>query len=251
MFLVTMVPGFMIISCPSCETRYNLPSGHIAADGSLIRCAECGHSWVEATAIEIPELTYEGPILDHDDRDRDDRDIESEAERIAKAARQAAEAAAVQRRLKRKTQLGWAVLAASIALPVAAAAAFPDTIVRTLPAASKLYAMAGTEVKINHFEIRKVEQQHLRVDNQRVLAIRGEVTNTGQRNELVPGLVFRLLDKSGKEVYSWVLNATAVRSLPGGEATTFVTRVADPPETAEKVEIGFANETKIGSIARP
>ena len=47
----------MIVSCPSCATRYDLPDNDSAADGSVIRCASCGHSWIESSAIEIVDAT--------------------------------------------------------------------------------------------------------------------------------------------------------------------------------------------------
>ncbi|MGH6821659.1 MAG: zinc-ribbon domain-containing protein, partial [Methylocella sp.] len=43
----------MIISCPSCATRYDMPASRIAAEGTMIKCAACGQSWLEGRAIEV------------------------------------------------------------------------------------------------------------------------------------------------------------------------------------------------------
>ena len=40
----------MIIACPACTTRYVVPDSAIGADGRMVRCAKCRHSWFQASA---------------------------------------------------------------------------------------------------------------------------------------------------------------------------------------------------------
>lgn len=35
----------MILSCPSCQTQFNVPDGAISAEGRKVRCASCHHVW--------------------------------------------------------------------------------------------------------------------------------------------------------------------------------------------------------------
>lgn len=35
----------MIITCPACSTRYDVPEGSIGSEGRTVRCAQCRHSW--------------------------------------------------------------------------------------------------------------------------------------------------------------------------------------------------------------
>ncbi|HHN72820.1 MAG TPA: hypothetical protein ENK13_01895, partial [Thermopetrobacter sp.] len=51
----------MIVSCPSCATTYRLADGEEPADGELIRCAGCGHSWLEASARGMEKRTGAAP----------------------------------------------------------------------------------------------------------------------------------------------------------------------------------------------
>lgn len=37
----------MILTCPSCSTRYRIKDGSIGPSGRSVKCAKCGHEWVE------------------------------------------------------------------------------------------------------------------------------------------------------------------------------------------------------------
>src|SRR5205085_2186596 len=45
----------MILSCPSCKTRYIVPDSAIGRTGRRVRCANCRYSWVQ----EPPALDLE------------------------------------------------------------------------------------------------------------------------------------------------------------------------------------------------
>jgi predicted Zn finger-like uncharacterized protein len=44
----------MIITCPSCSTRYPVEAASFAPSGRKVRCAKCGHSWHQAPPTDLP-----------------------------------------------------------------------------------------------------------------------------------------------------------------------------------------------------
>jgi predicted Zn finger-like uncharacterized protein len=235
----------MIISCPTCATRYDLPAGRLADDGTMIKCASCGTSWLEARAIEVATAPprQQPTVIEHG------FEPDQEVRRLVEASREAEEAFALKLRHRRRRRLGWAIFALAALSPLVPALAFPETVVRLAPASIVLYERLGREVNIYGLELRNVEMQHLVSDGTRVLTVKGEIVNITSGERKIPSLRFGLRDAAGNEVYDWTVDSTA-RPLRGGESTTFVTRIATPPEAARNVEIRFAHADEIGSNAR-
>lgn len=76
----------MIISCPACATRYNIDPAVLGDEGRRVRCANCGHNWIQAApAIDIDDVdmpdSLSEPLEVEDAPDHsDDFDLEAEAE---------------------------------------------------------------------------------------------------------------------------------------------------------------------------
>jgi len=212
----------------------------------MVRCAACGHSWIESRDVEVIDVAARSLPITIDVNPGADREIK----RLVDASRAAQEAFEAGRRERRRRRRGWAVFAAGIAAPIVLAALFPETVVRAAPAAAQFYEGAGVAVNIYGLEIRGVEEKHMIVDGTRVLAIKGNIINISGSDRKVPSLRFILRDGEAKDVYAWTVDS-GVRPLRPGEMTNFTTRVASPPEGAEAVQIRFARIGEIGSNAIP
>jgi predicted Zn finger-like uncharacterized protein len=230
----------MIISCPSCATR--LDHNRLDIDGGVVRCPSCGHGWLEAKPIETMRTMLQTiePVAAPD----------LAVEQLVSASLQAKESFALRRKRKRLTFAAWLGLAMFAISPAAIAVAIPDKVVSIAPATISFYNWIGREVNIYGLEIRRVELQHLLVGGQKVIAIKGEFVNVSQSDRKIPWLRFGLTSADRQELYEWQLD-TESRPLRPGEAKSFVTRVAAPPENASLVEIRFARADEIGSNTKP
>src|SRR5215510_13329603 len=45
----------MILTCPSCSTRYQADGARFVAPGRNVRCAKCGHVWFQTAPEAEPE----------------------------------------------------------------------------------------------------------------------------------------------------------------------------------------------------
>lgn len=169
-------------------------------------------------------------------------DLDRDARRLAEAARLARERHLADRRRRRASLRGWAILATACAVPLALAVAFPDSVTRAAPAAVRLYGLAGIEVNAFGFVVRDATSELQLRSGSPLLAVRGQVVNISKSARKVPALRFVLRDGKGKETYAWTLDGVGSRSLEAGEATSFLTRVTAPPPHIRDVEISFARQ---------
>jgi predicted Zn finger-like uncharacterized protein len=238
----------MIVTCPACATRYDFPSTRFTASGTMVRCVECGHNWIETRPAEVIDLSpralpapervpavIEGP----------EADAEREVRRLTEAAKLAREEFEIAERQKRKRLYGWAGFAIAAVAPLAALFLDPEATVRSFPASVRLFDGLGMNVNIYGLEVRRVEQQHVIIDGTRVISIKGVIVNVSDRDRKVPSLRFTLQNNAHDPVYAWTLDS-GIRPLRPGEMTTFTTRVAQPPPIAENVQIRFAHADEIG-----
>lgn len=233
----------MMISCPSCATRYDMPASRIAAEGTMIKCSACGQSWLEGRAIEVSSAAsrHLPAVIDAFEPD-------AEIRRLVEASRQARDNFAGKRRQRRRRMAAWGAAAAVMTAPLVLAAVFPEAVVRAAPAAVVAYEALGRDINIYGIGLRRIEMQHMLVDGTRVLAVKGEIVNISGGDRKIPSLRFGLRDAVNAEVYKWTLDS-GTRPLRPGEITSFVTRVASPPESARNLQIRFAHADEIGLTA--
>jgi hypothetical protein len=211
-------------------------------DQGVARCPACAHGWLEAKPLE----PLRPAPLTIDQLDSSDQEIRQ----LVSASLLAQNTFQQHRKRRRAATAAWFGLALLAASPAAIALTLPNKVVAAAPAAISFYNWLGKEVNIYGLEIRNVDLQHLIVNGQKVIAIKGELQNVSNGERKIPWLRFGLKSGDNTELYQWQLD-TASRPLRPGEAKAFVTRVASPPEAANRVEIRFARPDEIGSNATP
>ncbi len=236
----------MIVSCPSCITRYDLGSDH----GNVafnVTCQRCGHHWQEmpiTDLVEMPPRTVL-KLIDHDHAEP-----ELDVARLVEAARVSRLAFAEKQKNRWKKTAGWLPFATVAVLPFIFALLAPETLVLAAPIANTVYERLGWPVNIYGVEIRQTEQLNRLIDGEHVLMVKGEISNVTNDIHRIPWLRFALMDQHGKELYTWTLD-TGARPLRAGETTSFTTRVAAPPKLAKNLQIRFAHVDEIGSNINP
>ena len=74
----------MILTCPECTTRYQTDASQFAPDGRKVRCAKCGHVWLQMPPAPEPE-----PGLEDISAAAPEPEADADAEPVAPPKREA------------------------------------------------------------------------------------------------------------------------------------------------------------------
>ncbi len=229
----------MIVTCPSCETRYRVDPEAMAVRAGRVRCAACGHGW----KVSEEELTLSEPAkpsLRKEPVEGESRPRPLSAMEPVKPHEVVRKRAETRRQRTRRTVegAGWAVVAASCLVMLGAAFLFRVDIVDAFPRAGSAYAAIGIDVNPHGLEIRDLRAYPSEEDGEG-LVIEGAVVNvTGRERTSLP-LRAMILDANGQVLVEWVVMLDAL-SLPARGQEAFRSLLADPPEGAAELEVVFA-----------
>jgi len=237
----------MILTCPSCDTRYSVDGSKFPATGRMVRCAKCGHSWHQQG--EPPPQPEAAP-------DSNDGAAEQPAEAQAPAAdpftvntntarvplTYPAEPPRAPLGPRLAVAAGWAGLIAVVLLIVAAAVRYRQDIAVIWPQSAGVYSSLGLHVNATGIDFRDVDYKRENEDGQVVLAVSGNIVNVAKRELPVPQTVrVTLSDASKRELYHWNFKPT-VTVLKPGQSAPFTTRLSSPPAAARNLEVRFAKD---------
>ena len=246
----------MILTCPSCDTRYSVDGSKFPAAGRTVRCAKCGNSWHQAAeAPEVPDdpdIAFETPA--------------APAAGVPEPAPAPAEAdvpfsdpfpAGLARGFgpepappppraplgpKLAVLAGWAGLIAAVLLIAVSAVRYRQDIAVIWPQSAGVYSSLGLHVNAGGIDFRQVEYHRESEDGQVVLAVSGAIVNAAARPLSVPQTVrVTLSDASNHELYHWSFKPGATLLGPG-QSVPFVTRLSSPPAAARHLEVRFAKD---------
>lgn len=235
----------MIITCPSCATRYKVPEAALGAEGRVVRCKSCAHEW-HAAADE--------PVEDGQNTTGDAEQDLAEDRNAAPPRGGDIETAALRGKLRRRQKgpstggrAGWAALAAaaSLAAVLALGYTFRHTVVDSIPASAGVYKLAGVDINPFGLDFTNVRVSRIFENGLPVLSVSGEVVNISGTHVGVPRVRLGLRDGRRQEIYHWTVPVTEEPLPPAGRAR-FATKLAAPPAEARDVMVRFNG----GSVAR-
>jgi predicted Zn finger-like uncharacterized protein len=260
----------MIISCPSCETRYQVDEAKFPPQGRTVRCAKCGNSWHQAAPV--PEADAAAPTAPEPARAPEpvavpapEAPAEPEVRPTAaiRATYQPPPSTAAVAKKSRGPLLpelqgpvlpiigvvaGWLVLIGVVLAIAISAVRYRQDIATIWPQSAGVYTRLGMKVSASPVDFRNVDYHRETEDGVTVLAVTGQIINNGHRELPVPQTIrVTLNDGDNRELYHWsfhprLANGTPVTKLKPGESVPFVTRLSSPPAASRHLEVRFVKD---------
>lgn len=240
----------MILTCPACQTRFQVDAAKFPPQGRNVRCARCGEVWHATPEAEYePELTAPEPppaprttfAPDEPVREAyaqpDRRDPEpQESDTYDEPAAPPPAKSGPPRWL---IGAGWAALIGVVLLIGVIATVYRHQVVEAWPQSASLYSKLGMKVAASGLKIGNTKTSKDVRNGQVVLTVSGALTNVTGRELTVPQLRIGLVDGDKHELYHWTV-APDVMTLRPGQSIRFVTRLSNPPEEAVNYQVEFA-----------
>jgi len=245
----------MILTCPSCDTRYSVDAAKFPAAGRNVRCAKCGHSWHQAgeapeqgqepqaaappsAAVHFP-AGPETPAVADFASETPSQDS-SAARGFGPAPAEEKPRAPLAPRIA--VVAGWIGLIAVVLGIGFAAVQYRQDIAAIWPQSAGVYSSLGLHVNVTGLEFHQVSYRRETEDGQVVLAVSGQIVNASPRELPVPQTVrVTLSDGENHELYHWTFKPNAQVVSPG-QSVKFMTRLASPPAAARHLEVRFAKD---------
>ncbi|ABI66665.1 DUF3426 domain-containing protein [Maricaulis maris] len=222
----------IVLSCPSCTTRYRANPNAIGTNGRRVRCASCGHVWTAEVEdpSDLPSLQPAPPVT-------------PEAPAEEAGAEKKVHTAFRERQEKKRRTLSaaaaggaWGGLVTACAVLFVCAWIFRVDIVTLWPRASSAYAAVGTSVNPWGYDVGELDVTREVDHGVPLLVVTGDVHNFDRRARAIPSLRAILRDAQGEAVLEWTISMPAGR-LDAGRRQEFRTVVSDPPPEAVEVEV--------------
>ena len=262
----------MIITCPHCQTKYQVTFEAIGSAGRKVQCAHCHQAWnqgAQADSPETPVAAEADRLFDAMAEDALDEAMSAEESAVA-ATRGAASSpplnglaegidpaelkkrqqefsrrqnAMISRlplaRLRRGARIAGALLLAGI---VGGAYFWRVPIVERYPDLAGLYESIGLGVNVVGLDFADLATLKTLSGGNDVLTVSAQIVGQSKSPVAVPPVVVSLLDETGQAVYEWSVSPR-VRDLMAGERATFDTMLSLPPSEAVRVRLSFAGQT--------
>lgn len=263
----------MIITCPHCQTKYQVTYEAIGSAGRKVQCAYCQRAWQQEPVVPEAPPAPADEVFDAMAEDGLDEALVTEERAVAaevarrlaieqeqarpEAQKSAGEVdpAVIRKRqkafLRRQSALiahlplarlrraarvsGALILCALIGLFYFGRV----QLVERIPSLAGVYAGLGMGVNVVGLDFSNVTAQRALRDGKEMLIVSAQIVGLTADPVGVPPVVVTLLGPNGTAIYEWSVTPS-VRDLMAGERSSFDTQLTLPPGAAERMRLSFA-----------
>jgi predicted Zn finger-like uncharacterized protein len=225
----------MILTCPSCSSRYQVDAAAFQGKPRKVRCANCGHRWkatapddeAEANAIELaPPPSAE----------------QEEKVRAAVTPKTVRRPSAVSAK-RSGSPVGWLLGVGAVVLLLVSVVIGRNGIVGKFPATAAMYQSVGLPVDQDiGLEFKDVTLDWQREGGAFVLVVEGEIVNLSDVNQAIPPVRMAILDSDGRELQHEYFNVDE-SEIGAGNRVNFSGRMVDPIDQGENFRLTFEQES--------
>lgn len=223
----------MILTCPSCATRYSIDAITIGPEGRAVKCAKCGHKWREYPPTDMPKtLTEPAPAVDSAPPQEQGMSIEQMTKGQARGPAKVTSG-------KPRRWIAWLLLLLVLAALVGGAYLGRNYVVMAWPASAQMYQYLRIDVETQNMlglEIHDLRTKSVLQNGVTTLTVSGIIKNITDSPQPLPRIKIALIDAEGQSVYSWTTTVEEPEVMPWGQAE-FSSSMNQPPEEAKNVKV--------------
>jgi predicted Zn finger-like uncharacterized protein len=227
----------MILTCPSCSSRYHVDAAAFQHKARKVRCANCGHRWKAQPPVDEPisadlELAPPSAV-------RPQEQVRAAASASAALRRPGASAHAS----RSSSPVGWLLGVGVVVLLLVSAIIGRNGIVGKFPATAAVYQSVGLSVDQDiGLEFKDVTLDWQREGGAFVLVVEGEIVNLSEANQVIPPVRMAILDSEGRELQHEYFELEA-NEIEAGNRINFTGRLVDPIDQGENFRLTFGQES--------
>lgn len=229
----------MILTCPSCSSRYHVDAAAFQQKARKVRCANCGHRWKAEPPVDEPQSAdlELAPAAKPEEKVR--------AAATAAAPKSMRRPAAGPESVSRASSspVGWLLGVGVIVLLLVSTIIGRNGIVGKFPATAAVYQSVGLSVDQDFgLEFKDVTLDWQRDGGAFVLVVEGEIVNLSEVDQVIPPVRMAILDSDGEELQHEYFELEE-SEISAGNRINFSGRLVDPIDQGENFRLTFGLES--------